>query len=88
MAWNSVSEFFSSCSQPGMQALSTSGSLSIAQTLSRVAESWTSPFMVIAIGANSVVSRQLIGVGGLRGKPLAPYGGAALRGVGGQRGGR
>src|SRR5262245_2350095 len=40
-----------------MQALSTSGSLSIAQTLSRVAESWTSPLIVIAIGAHSVAVR-------------------------------
>ena len=36
MAWNSVSEILSSCSQPGMQLLSTSGSLSFAQTTSRL----------------------------------------------------
>src|SRR5436309_5544664 len=36
-----------------MQTLSTSGSFSIVQTLSRVAESWISPFMVIAIDRKS-----------------------------------
>src|SRR5687768_8515469 len=50
MAWNSFSETLSSCSLPGMQLLSTSGSLSFAQTTSRLAGSWTCPFMVIAIG--------------------------------------
>src|SRR5689334_23456475 len=33
-----------------MQLLSTSGSLSFAHTTSRLAGSWTCPFMVIAIG--------------------------------------
>ena len=37
-------------SQPGMQAFSTSGSLSLAQTISRGAASWYSPLIVIAIG--------------------------------------
>ena len=37
----SFSEFLSSISQPGMQTLSTSGSFSIAQTLSRVARAVT-----------------------------------------------
>src|SRR5262249_27493848 len=49
MAWNSLSEILSSCSLPGMQLLSTSGSLSFAHTTSRLARSWTCPFMVIAI---------------------------------------
>src|SRR5262249_47391779 len=50
MAWSSLSEIFSNCSLPGMQLLSTSGSLSLAQTTSRLAASWTCPFIVIAIG--------------------------------------
>src|SRR5262245_51211701 len=50
MAWNSLSETLSNCSLPGMQLLSTSGSLSLAHTTSRLAGSWTCPFMVIAIG--------------------------------------
>src|SRR5262245_62461806 len=33
-----------------MQLLSTSGSLSLAHTTSRLAASWTCPFMVMAIG--------------------------------------
>jgi hypothetical protein len=33
-----------------MQAFSTSGSLSFAQTISRGAASWTSPFIVMAMG--------------------------------------
>ena len=35
VAWNSVSDNLSSCSQPGMQALSVTGSLSFSQTVSR-----------------------------------------------------
>src|SRR5882757_9964303 len=49
MAWNSLSEILSSCSEPGMQLLSTSGLLSASQTTSRLAASWTCPFIVIAI---------------------------------------
>src|SRR5438105_13247301 len=45
-----VSSVFSSSSQPGMQAFSTSGSFSLAHTASRAAASWTSPFIVMAIG--------------------------------------
>ena len=49
MARKPLSSVFSSSSQPGMQAFSTSGSLSLAQTASRGAASWTSPFIVMAI---------------------------------------
>ena len=35
-AWNSLSRIMSSCSQPGMQPFSTSGSLSFAHTISRL----------------------------------------------------
>ena len=58
MAWNSVSEALLSSSQPGMQALSTSASLSLAHTTSRLAGSCTSPVMTIAIGVVSL-SRNL-----------------------------
>ena len=44
-----LSPVFSSDWQPGMQALSTSGSLSIAQTFGRSAGSVTSPVIVIAM---------------------------------------
>src|SRR5436305_2421888 len=44
------SSVFSSSSQPGMQAFSTAGSLSFSQTASRGAASWTSPFIVMAMG--------------------------------------
>jgi hypothetical protein len=37
-----------------MQTFSTSGSLSFAHTTSRVAGSWTSPIIVIAIGVVSL----------------------------------
>ena len=53
-AWNEVSEVFSSDSQPGIVALSTSGSLSFSHTVWRGAASWTSPVMVMAIDSISV----------------------------------
>jgi hypothetical protein len=48
-AWNSLCESLSSDSQPGMQLFSTAASLSIAHTASRLAGSWTSPIIFIAI---------------------------------------
>jgi hypothetical protein len=52
-ACNSVSEILVSSSQPGMQAFSTSASLSLAYTTSRLAGSCTSPVIVIAIDVSS-----------------------------------
>src|SRR5215469_13672627 len=46
------SSVFSSSSQPGMQAFRTSGSFSLAHTASRLAGSWTSPVIVIAMGTS------------------------------------
>src|SRR4029077_12854288 len=45
-----LSSVFSSSSHPGMQALSTSGSFNLVHTTSRGAASWTSPFIVMAMG--------------------------------------
>src|SRR5438046_3207759 len=67
-AWNSLLAFNSSCSHPGIQVLSTAGSLSIAHTRSRLAGSCTSPVIVIAIRF-SVVVDVLLGVGRPGGKP-------------------
>ncbi|MET3891644.1 hypothetical protein ABIE41_002720 [Bosea sp. OAE506] len=50
-----VSSSLLSCSQPGMQAFSTSGSLSLAQTTSLLAGSVTSPFIVIAMAVFSQI---------------------------------
>src|ERR1700745_1720176 len=44
-----MSSVFSSSSQRGMQALSTSGSFNLVHTASRGAASWTSPFIVMAM---------------------------------------
>src|SRR5260370_8153401 len=52
-AENDVSLVFSNDWQPGMLALRTSGSLSIAHTLGRSAGNVTSPVIVIAIGVSS-----------------------------------
>ena len=52
-AWSSLSPTFSSVSQPGMQRLSTSGSLSFSQTVCWSAGSTTSPVIVIAMAASS-----------------------------------
>src|SRR5262249_36871416 len=49
IAANSVSDVLSSCSQPGMPALSVAGSLSFSQTVCGGTGSSYSPFMVIAI---------------------------------------
>src|SRR5262249_34248408 len=49
IAANSVSDVLSSCSQPGMHALSVAGSLSFSQTVCGGTGSSYSPFMVIAI---------------------------------------
>ena len=89
MAWNSFSETLSSCSLPGMQLLSTSGSLSFAQTTSRLAASWTCPFMVIAIGLLRLLRSRYKALAGQRGKRFhAQALRGALRGVGGRvRGG-
>ena len=49
VAWSSVSLSFCSSWQPGMQRLSTSGSLSAVHTVMRSAGSATSPDIVIAM---------------------------------------
>jgi len=55
MAENAVSEVFSKTSQPGMQALSTPGSLSFSQTVCCDAGSWYSPVIVIAMAHHSLL---------------------------------
>src|SRR6266851_8038869 len=62
-AWNSVGELMLSSSHPGMHCLSTSESLSFAHTTSRVAASWTSPFIVIAIAPSPVARTDHLGPG-------------------------
>src|SRR4029078_9793684 len=80
MAWNSVSEVLSSCSQPGTQVLSTAGSFSFAQTVSRLARSCTSPLMVIAIVTISVVVGRWYRA--LPAREERPFGADLLRGFG------
>jgi hypothetical protein len=73
-----------------MQVLSTSGSFSIAQTFWRGAESWTSPFIVIAIGIVSVFVLQVLSFGRCGEKPFPGHTCAVSPppGVGGRLAGR
>src|SRR5271168_869867 len=68
-----LSPVLSSDSQPGMQALSTSGSLSSAQTFGRLAGKVTSPVIVMAIDVSF-----LCGLEPSADTPAAPESGASI----------